>query len=112
MKRSGWAVTATAVLLVASGSGFAKLPAPTEEQKIKADETKAKAAHTEKVAAFQLCKAQNSVAESYARQQKAKGSDVKIDPSACQDPGPFVAPAAAPAPQAAAAPVAPAASNK
>jgi hypothetical protein len=98
-------------MLAASASGFAKLPALTEEQKIKADETKAKAAHADKVAAFQLCKSQNSVAESYAKQQKAKGQEVKIDPAACQDPGPFVPPAAtpAPAPQAAAAPAAPAA---
>ena len=100
-------------LVAASGTSFAKLPALTAEQQIKADETKAKAAHAEKVAAFQLCKAQNGVAEAYARQQKAKGQEVKVAPTACQDPGPFVAPAAAPAPapQAAAAP-APAAPNK
>jgi hypothetical protein len=103
---------AAVAMLSASASGFAKLPAPTEEQKIKADETKAKAAHADKVSAYQLCKAQNSVAESYAKQQKAKGADVKIDPAACQDPGPFVPPAAAPAPQAAAAPAAPVAPNK
>jgi hypothetical protein len=95
-----------ATLVAASGASFAKLPALTEEQQIKADEAKAKAAHAEKVAAFQLCKAQNSVAEGYAKQEKTKGHEVKIAPTACQDPGPFVAPAAAPAPapQAAAAP--------
>jgi len=110
MRRSGFMAMAALAMLAASGSGFAKLPALTEEQKIKADETKAKAAHADKVAAFQLCKSQNSVAESYAKQQKAKGQEVKIDPTACQDPGPFVPPAAtpAPAPQAAAAPTAPA----
>jgi hypothetical protein len=102
-----------ATLLTASGVSFAKLPALTAEQQIKADEAKAKAAHAEKMAAFQLCKAQNGVAEAYARQQKAKGQEVKVAPTACQDPGPFVTPAAAPAPapQAAAAP-APAAPNK
>ena len=108
MRRSGFLVIAVAALLAASASSFAKLPAPTEEQKLKADEAKAKAAHADKVSAFQLCKAQNSVAESYAKQQKAKGHEVKVDTSACQDPGPFVPPAAAPAPQAAAAPAAPA----
>ena len=100
--RKGKGTAAVAVVLLAvSGSGFAKLPPPSEEQKLKADEAKAKAAHADKVAAYQLCKAQNSVAESYAKQQKASGKDVKIDPTACQDPGPFVAPAApAAAPQA------------
>jgi hypothetical protein len=97
-------IAIAAGLLALSGSGWAKLPAPTEEQKIKADEAKAKTAHADKVAAYQLCKAQNAVAETYARQQKAKGVDVKIDPTACQDPGPFVPPAAAaPAPAATAA---------
>ena len=108
MRRSRLMTMAAVAVFATSASGLAKLPAPTEEQKIKADETKAKAAHADKVSAFQLCKAQNSVAESYARQQKAKGHEVKVDPSACQDPGPFVPPAAAPAPQAAAAPAAPA----
>jgi hypothetical protein len=104
MKKSGPVVLA-AMLLAMSSSGFAKLPPPTEEQKLKADEVKAKAAHADKVSAYQLCKAQNTVAESYAKQQKAKGKEVKIDPTACQDPGPFVAPAApAAVPQAAAAP--------
>jgi hypothetical protein len=102
-------IAIAAGLLALSGSGWAKLPAPTEEQKIKADEAKAKAAHTDKVAAYQLCKSQNAVAETYARQQKAKGVDVKIDPTACQDPGPFVPPPAAAAPASPAAPTATAA---
>jgi hypothetical protein len=96
-------------LVAASGVSFAKLPALTEEQQIKADEAKAKAAHADKVAAFQLCKAQNNVAESYAKQQKAKGHEAKVAPATCQDPGPFVPPAAAPAPAAQAAAPAPAA---
>jgi hypothetical protein len=98
MRRSGFIAMAAVVTLAASASGFAKLPALSEEQQIKADEAKAKTAHGSKVATFQLCKAQNSVAESYAKQQKAKGHEVKVDPTACQDPGPFVPPAAAPAP--------------
>src|SRR5512134_2371766 len=98
MRRGGFMAMAATALLAVSASAFAKLPPLTGEQQAKADEAKAKAAHAEKVAAFQLCKAQNSVAESYARQQKAKGSEVKVAPTACQDPGPFVPPAAAPAP--------------
>jgi hypothetical protein len=104
MKTIGTAPIA-ALLLALSGSAFAKLPPLSDEQKLKADEAKAKTAHADKVAAYQLCKAQNAVAESYAGQQKAKGREVKIDPAACQDPGAFVPPAApAAAPQAAAAP--------
>jgi hypothetical protein len=101
-------------LVAASGVSFAKLPALTEEQQIKADEAKAKAAHADKVAAFQLCKAKNGVAEGYGKQQKAKGNNVNIAPTACQAPGPFVPPAAAPAPapQAAAAPAPATAQNK
>jgi hypothetical protein len=104
MKRSRFTAIFSAMLFTASASGFAKLPALTEEQQTKASEEKAKAAHASKVAAFQLCKSQNSVAEAYAKQQKAQGHEVKIDPTACQDPGPFVPPAANVAPQAAAAP--------
>lgn len=104
MRHDAFMAAVAAAVMAASGGVFAKLPPLTEEQQIKADEAKAKAAHAEKVAAFQLCKAQNGVAESYAKQQKAKGNDPKIAPSTCQDPGPFVPPAAAaPTPQAAAA---------
>lgn len=88
------ATAAAAALLAASPSSLAKLPPLTPEQQAKADETRAKAAHAEKVAAFQLCKAQNSVAEGYAKQQKAQGREAKIDPVACRDPGPFAPPAA------------------
>ena len=51
MRRGAFMATAALAMLAASASGFAKLPALTEEQKIKADETKAKAAHADKVAA-------------------------------------------------------------
>jgi hypothetical protein len=104
--RTKLTIAVAAALLAASGAGWAKLPPLSPEAQAKADETKAKAAHADKVSAYQLCKAQNAVAESYAKQQKTKGVDVKIDPTACQDPGPFVAPApaaAAPAPTAQAA---------
>lgn len=93
-------LTVFAVALVAtSGAGFAKLPPLSAEAQVKVDEAKAKAAHADKVGAYQLCKAQNVVAETYA---KANPS-AKIAVTPCQDPGPFVPPAAA-APAAAAAP--------
>ncbi|MGH8751217.1 MAG: hypothetical protein ACREUV_05885 [Burkholderiales bacterium] len=78
------------------GSAYAKLPPLSEEAKVKAAETKAKADHGDKVGAYKLCLTQNRVAEGYL---KAKGGKPQLP--ACQDPGPFGAPApaaAAPAP--------------
>jgi hypothetical protein len=91
-----------------AGGAAAKLPAPSEEAKAKAAEAKAKADHGNKVAAYQLCKSMNAVAERHIKEQKAKG--VAVTPAEtppCADPGPFVPPAqqtAAPAATAAAAP--------
>ena len=103
-------------LWVTSVGSMAKLPPPSDEAKAKAEETKAKAAHTAKVDAYDLCKSQDRVAAHVNKHNKAKaGKPVATAP--CADPGKFVytpAPAvattaAAPAP-AAAAPAAPAAS--
>ena len=88
---------------------FAKLPAPSPEQAAAADLAKAKTAHAAQVSAYQLCMAENAVANRY----KVAGTPA---PAACVQPPPFVAPtvqAAAPAPAAAAAPAAaPAAAKK
>ena len=81
------------VLSLAGGSAWAKLPPPSEEAKVKAEEAKLAAAEKAKVDAEQLGKAQDRVAGQYIKQQKAKGIVVK--------PTPIVAPpAAAPAPAA------------
>lgn len=97
-----------ALVLGFAGGALAKLPAPSEEAKVKAAEAKAKADHGNKVAAYQLCKSTNAVAEHYIKEQKAKGVTVTpTETPPCADPGPFVPPeqqAAAPA----AAPAAPA----
>ncbi|GAQ30035.1 signal peptide protein [Ralstonia sp. NT80] len=80
---------AAAALCVASGLATAKLPAPTEEQKAKAEVDKAKATWSDKVAAFQLCKAQDKTAAAY----QAGGKGAHTQPgTACADPGPFVPP--------------------
>ncbi len=92
----------------------AKLPAPTDAAKATAAETAAKAAHGNKVADFQLCKAMDKVAANYFGEAKKAGKEGKpaTATSACADPGPFVAaapavvPAAAPPAGPAAAPVA------
>lgn len=69
----------------------AKLPAPaplTPEAAAKADEAKAKTAHTAKVDAFKLCKSMDKAAANYF---KAAGAGKQASPkaAACTDPGPF-----------------------
>jgi hypothetical protein len=103
MTRAMGLTLAAAVLSLASGLAVAKLPAPTEEQKAKAEVDKAKAAWSDKVAAFQLCKAQDKAAAAY----QAGGKGAHTQPGTpCADPGPFVPPAPAAAAPAASAPVA------
>ncbi|AJW45909.1 MULTISPECIES: hypothetical protein [Ralstonia] len=98
MTRAARMAVAASLLSLASGLAFAKLPALTEEQQAQAALAKAKAAWTDKVAAFQTCKAQDKVAAAY----RASGKGALTQPGTpCADPGPFVAPApAAPAPAA------------
>lgn len=103
------------ILAAVSASAFAKLPPMNDEAKAKADEAKAKAAHTAKADGYLLCKSQDKVAAHVQKTNKAKaGKPVATPP--CADPGKFVytppeaaAPvAAAAAPAVAAAPAAPA----
>jgi hypothetical protein len=93
--------------IVIATAATAKLPPLSDEAKVKAAETKAKAEHGTKVAAYQLCLSQDKVAAKFADKSKA------VAPGPCVNPGLFepeiaVVPAAvAPAPAPAA--VAPAA---
>ena len=85
---------------VAATSVFAALPPLSPEAQAAADLAKAKSAYGDKVGAFQLCQAQNRVADRF----KVSGTPA---PAACVAPPPFVPPvAAAPAPVPAAAPAA------
>jgi len=97
MTRAVGMTLAAAMLSLASGLAAAKLPAPTAEQKAAADLAKAKAAWSDKVAAFQTCKAQDKVVAAY--QASGKGGHTQPG-TPCADPGPFVppTPVAAPAP--------------
>jgi hypothetical protein len=110
------------LLAVASATAFAKLPPLSDEAKAKADEAKAKTAHTGKVDAYLLCKSQDKVAAHVQKTNKAKAGKPENTP-ACADPGKFVytppeavasaaaaasAPAVAAAPGKTAAPAAPA----
>ena len=84
-------------LVCAMGLGLAqaKLPPPSEEAKAKAEEAKAKAAYGDKLAAFQLCKSMDQVAQRYFKESKARaGKPLETPP--CQDPGPFQAISSAP----------------
>ena len=89
------------ILAAVSVTAFAKLPPLDDEAKAKAEEAKAKTAHTAKADAYLLCKSQDKVAAHVQRTNKAKTG--KPDPTPpCADPGKFVytppeAPAAAPA---------------
>ena len=101
-------IVMTALLCAVGCSAVqAKLPPPSEEAKAKADEAKAKAAHSDKLAAYQLCKSMDVVAQRYLKETKGKAGKPAVTPP-CQDPGPFqmvsAAPAAAAAPTPAAAP--------
>ena len=103
------------LLALVSATAFAKLPPLNDEAKAKADEAKAKTAHTAKADAYALCKSQDKVAAHVQKTNKAKAGKPEATPP-CADPGKFVytppeaaAPvAAASAPAVAAAPAAPA----
>lgn len=74
----------------------AKLPPLSDEAKAKAAETAAKSAWTDKVGAFQLCRAMDRTAETYRNRTKAAGKEapVAVETPPCADPGPFVPPVA------------------
>ncbi|MFY8179103.1 MAG: hypothetical protein ACOVKR_06815 [Limnohabitans sp.] len=89
------------ILAFASATAFAKLPPLDDEAKAKAEEAKAKTAHTAKADAYLLCKSQDKVAAHVQRTNKAKAGKPDATPP-CTDPGKFVytppeASAAAPA---------------
>lgn len=93
--------------MLTTGGAWAKLPPLGDEAKAKAAEAAAKAAHGDKVAAYQLCKAMDRVAAAYREGAKKAGKDAPapVATPACADPGPFVyPPPAAPAAATAAAP--------
>lgn len=92
------AAVALAVAL-AGASAVAKLPPLSDEAKAKAAEAAAKAAHGNKVADFQLCKAMERVAARYAADAAKAGKPVKpTETPACADPGPFAYTPPAPKP--------------
>ena len=88
-----FARTVTLALLVAcQAAAWAKLPAPSPEAKAKAEAAAAQAKWSDKVAAYQLCQAQDKVAAFYYAQAKAEGKSTHPPEATppCVDPGPFV----------------------
>ena len=85
-------------LAAVSMAALAKLPAPVldDAAKDKAEETKAKTAHTGKVDAYKLCLSMDKAAAHY---RKTAAADKAVKPATatppCADPGPFVWPAPA-----------------
>lgn len=101
------------LVMTLTGLACAKIPPPvlSDEDKAKAAEAAAKAAHGGKVANYQLCRSMDATAAHYFKTAKAAGKDPK--PAAalapCADPGPFAAASTAPATAAAPAAAVPAA---
>jgi hypothetical protein len=91
---------APVLLLVAAPLVLAKLPPLTPEAQAKADEAKAKTAWTDKVSAFQLCRAMNRAADNYFKTVKSMGKEASapVATPPCADPGPYVSTTAASAP--------------
>lgn len=79
-------------LTLLAATAHAALPQPTAAEQAKAAEAKARAAWTAKVAAYQLCEAQDRVAAEYLSRVQGDGKKPvqPVPTSACVDPGPFV----------------------
>jgi hypothetical protein len=60
------------ILAAVSATAFAKLPPLNDEAKAKADEAKAKTAHTAKAEAYLLCKSQDKVVAHVQKTNKAQ----------------------------------------
>jgi hypothetical protein len=88
MNKTSIACFAMAAAAMFSISAYAKLPPPSDEAKAKADETKNKGAWTDKVAAYQLCEAQNRIAARYLQEKHKPKPTVEVPP--CQNPGTYV----------------------
>jgi hypothetical protein len=82
-------ITFALMALAMSGAALAKLPALSPEAKAAADAAKDKTAWSDKVAAYQLCVAQDKVAARYFKDKKPGGKP-SADIPACANPGPYV----------------------
>ena len=105
-------------LAAVSVAALAKLPTPVldDAAKAKAEEAKAKTAHTGKIDGYKLCLSMERAAANHFKTVAAADKVARPAQATppCADPGPFVwpAPTAAATPTAAAAPAAPVAAKK
>jgi hypothetical protein len=76
-----------------AGAALAKLPPQSDEAKAKAAETANKAAWTDKVAAYQLCRSMDRVATTYRAHAVSAGKSASAPEQTppCADPGPYAA---------------------
>ena len=65
------------MLSVLAAPALARLPPLSEEAKAKAEETKARGAHGDKVAAYKLCLAMDKVAADYRARARSAGKEVR-----------------------------------
>ena len=93
---NGFGAVLAAFAVVSAGAVHATLPAPTAAAKDQAAEAAARTGWQDKVAAYQLCKAQDRVADTYRKDAKGSGktAPAPTTTAACADPGPFVSPLA------------------
>ncbi len=88
-------LTLVVACLFSAQLALAKLPPPSEEAKAKAAEAAAKTAWSNKIASFQLCKAQDRAAASYRAKRLPTATEAAAPMVAaaevCADPGPYVA---------------------
>ena len=82
-----------AVSLACGAAAWAKLPPPSPEARVKAEEAAAKGKWADKVAAYQLCQSQDKVAAFYYAQAKEQGKPTQppVATPPCVNPGPYVA---------------------
>ncbi len=87
-------VVAAAAAAVFCAAALAKLPPPSDEAKAKAAEAAAKAAWSDKIGLYQLCRSMDKVAAGYRSRSTAAGQPASAaeQTPACVDPGPFAMP--------------------
>ncbi len=84
------ALIAFLALAVTAGVAIAKLPPLSEEAKAKAAEAAARAAWTDRVAAYKLCQSMDRVAATYIERSRGEGKTVlPVTTPPCSDPGQF-----------------------
>jgi len=86
-------VVVIAATMFTVGAALAKIPPQSDEAKAKAAETANKAAWTDKVSAYQLCRSMDRVAATYRSRATGAGKSASAPEQtvACADPGPYAA---------------------